>query len=225
MTGSPELLHNILGEASGLYGLPSLYLSPSPFGSYTAIPTAQTITVASVASPLSISRRYQSLLVIALRSYFESGRKFMKTSDIFAVPIDTDACRNLESTDEENVPEDSFTAQRFSHLIQPRRYNEVLYFKVTKVECDPIPKTNYWIQDVYEGSKLTLGELGCWVDPDVTRILQMGTEHSRLPVMGSYVQLGMVLLAYGICHKKQMSCAFRSTIQTSETYFTPSPGS
>ena len=124
----------------------------------------------------------------------------MKTSDIFAVPIDTDACRSLpDSTDEENVPEDDFTMGRSRHRIQPHRYNEILFFKVTKVECDPIPQTNNWIQDLCEGSTSTLGELGCWVDPDVTRILHMGTEHSRLPIMGSYIQLGMNLLAYGIC--------------------------
>jgi len=89
-----------------------------------------------------------------------------------------------------------------SYRIQPQRYNEVLFFKVTKVVCDPIPKASYQFQDLYEGSTSTLGELGCWVDPNITRILQIGIEHSRVPIVGSYIQLGIILFAYRICQKQ-----------------------
>jgi hypothetical protein len=36
----------------------------------------------------------------------------------------------------------------------------------------------------------TVGELGCWVDPSVTRLIQTGLEHSRVPDVGAYVKLG-----------------------------------
>ena len=42
--------------------------------------------------------------------------------------------------------------------------------------------------DTYVGC--TVGELGCWVDPMVTRILQTGVEHSRVPDVAPYVDIG-----------------------------------
>lgn len=38
----------------------------------------------------------------------------------------------------------------------------------------------------------TVGELGCWVDPSVTRLIQTGLEHSRVPDVGTYLELGNV---------------------------------
>lgn len=42
--------------------------------------------------------------------------------------------------------------------------------------------------DVYVGSML--GELGCWVDPSVTRMVQTGVQHSWIPDLGIYFELG-----------------------------------
>jgi len=42
--------------------------------------------------------------------------------------------------------------------------------------------------DVYVGS--TLGELGCWVDPSVTRMIQTGVQQSWIPDLGTYMELG-----------------------------------
>ncbi len=93
MKGSPILVHNILGENPGIYEKKQsfLYLLPSPFGSYDPpIPIAQSVSIACVASPLSMNRRFQSLIFNALKTYFNSGRKLVKQSDVLAVPIDTD---------------------------------------------------------------------------------------------------------------------------------------
>ena len=42
--------------------------------------------------------------------------------------------------------------------------------------------------DMYIGA--TVGELGCWVDTAVTRMVQTGVEHSRVPDMGGYLSVG-----------------------------------
>ena len=42
--------------------------------------------------------------------------------------------------------------------------------------------------DLYVSS--TVGELGCWVDPAVTRIVQTGVEHCWIPNVGSYLESG-----------------------------------
>ncbi len=67
--------------------------------------------------------------------------------------------------------------------------NEVIYFLVTNVEhsvvTNLVPITE---QDLYIGS--TIGELGCWIDSSVTRMIQTGLEHARVPEVGSYFESG-----------------------------------
>lgn len=68
--------------------------------------------------------------------------------------------------------------------------NEVVYFIVTNVEHNvPSRLGAVASPDMYVGA--TVGELGCWVDPAVTRMVQTGIEHSRVPDMGSYLDLSM----------------------------------
>lgn len=76
-----------------------------------------------------------------------------------------------------------------SYPATPSRSNEVIYFTVTNVEHDVM--TNGVVssaQDIYIDS--TMGELGCWVDPSVTHMVQTGVEHSRIPDLAMYLQLG-----------------------------------
>lgn len=57
-----------------------------------------------------------------------------------------------------------------------RSTNSVVYFVITNLEHDLIADTN---ADGFDGSYL--GEWGCWIDHSVTRIIQTGVEHSRVP--------------------------------------------
>ena len=68
------------------------------------------------------------------------------------------------------------------------RLNEVVFFKVTNIEYDVMPRPNSSVEDVYTGS--VLGELGCWVDSSNTRMVQTGVEHSRVPSVCSYMNIG-----------------------------------
>lgn len=74
------------------------------------------------------------------------------------------------------------------HPIGEPRSNEAVFFKVTNIEYDVISQSNADEQDAYTGS--TLGELGCWVDTSITRMIQTGIEHSRVPNLRSYLGLG-----------------------------------
>ena len=68
------------------------------------------------------------------------------------------------------------------------RLNAVVFFIITNVEHD-VFESGGPAQDMYAGS--TVGELGCWIDSTVTRIIQTGVEHSRVPIVGGYIGLGM----------------------------------
>jgi peroxin-6 len=71
-------------------------------------------------------------------------------------------------------------------MTSPPRANEIVFFSITNIEHDVMQSDA--TTDVYVGS--TLGELGCWVDPSVTRIVQMGVQHSWIPDLGTYIELG-----------------------------------
>ena len=51
------------------------------------IPTANSITLARIASPVSISKQAQPIVVRALRRHFNTGRHLLKKDDIVALPI------------------------------------------------------------------------------------------------------------------------------------------
>lgn len=150
-----------------------------------------------------MSKRYQFFWAKALKTYFEAGRKLMKPSDIFGVPIDTDSSRHLFGSKAEHSYMEGDLRLRFistsfaysvayllnlSQLARPCRFNEVIFFKVTNIEYDMMPQPESFNPDFYRSS--TLGELGCWVDSTITRIIQAGLEHSRVPDTRSYMQLG-----------------------------------
>lgn len=100
--GSPLLLHNAFADQSETSSLtlPALHVRPSTFGSLDpAIPTARTVTVARIASPLSINRQYQSLFINSLKGYFDSGKRLVKQGDLLAVAIDTNFSRSSPEKD------------------------------------------------------------------------------------------------------------------------------
>lgn len=71
-------------------------------------------------------------------------------------------------------------------VTSPPRVNELVYFSITNIEHDIMQ--NDASTDVYVGSML--GELGCWVDPAVTRMVQTGVQHSWVPDLGKYIEMG-----------------------------------
>jgi peroxin-6 len=75
-----------------------------------------------------------------------------------------------------------------SHPSNEARANGLVFFKITSIEYDAVLKSSSPLQDVYTGS--TLGELGCWIDTSVTCMTQTGVEHTRIPDVTSYLQIG-----------------------------------
>ncbi|KAI0831786.1 AAA-domain-containing protein [Trametes gibbosa] len=175
----PQTLHNLQSQ-SGLDRKPEVCIRPSPFGSRRpTIPTAKTVTIARVASPFSTDRTYQPLFLQALQSYFKDTTRLAKQGDVIAVGINTDdLLGHSVAPDEEDSDE-----PREVELDEP---NELVYFVVTNVEHNiPSRLGEMSSPDMYIGA--TVGELGCWVDPAATRMVQTGVEHSRVPDIGQYL--------------------------------------
>ncbi|CAA7270162.1 unnamed protein product [Cyclocybe aegerita] len=197
MAGSPLLLRNMFGDESDelINKHPLVHIRPSPFGSLDPpIPTARSITIARVASPISINRQYERLFLDSLKAYFDSGKRLMKQGDLFAVSLDTDQSRWF--SDEPRTEEPSSNSrQAYTPSSNPTcspRSNAVVYFKVTNIEYDVVATSSSSTEDLYTGS--TLGELGCWIDASVTRMVQAGVEQSRIPDTGTYMHIDQARL-------------------------------
>lgn len=50
---------------------------------------ARSITLARIASPISVQKRYQPLVLSALKEYFQNSSRLLKKGDIIALPICT----------------------------------------------------------------------------------------------------------------------------------------
>jgi peroxin-6 len=102
--GSPLLLHNI-------HPMPRSQISvqASPFGSnQPVIPIARNVTIARVASPISVDRTYQPMFLRFLKAHVASMRRLVKQGDLIAISLDTDSIGRLGSsqTDDLADPED-----------------------------------------------------------------------------------------------------------------------
>ncbi|KAJ6500326.1 AAA-domain-containing protein [Mycena sanguinolenta] len=173
---SPMLLHNIC-SVSAPPPARTLSLHSSPFGSgQPAIPTARAVTIARVASPISVDRAYQPAFLGSLKAYFNDSKRLVKQGDLIAVGVDTDT--NFADGTETEV-------QDMEQYMTPQRTDEVVFFLVTNIEHDVMSGTDRISnRDSYLDS--TMGELGCWIDPSVTRLIQTGVEHCRVPDVGTY---------------------------------------
>lgn len=58
--------------------------------------------------------------------------------------------------------------------------NAVVYFMVTNLEYDVVKTdVSQTFMDAYISA--TMGEFGCWVDSEITKVVQAGVEHSFVP--------------------------------------------
>ncbi|KAJ3742031.1 AAA-domain-containing protein [Lentinula detonsa] len=177
---SPVLLHNLIGEMRLSSRFISLY--PTPFGSRgPSVPIARSVTIARIASPLSINKLYQNSFLDALKARFSRGKYLAKHGDLVAVEIDTNSIARRGDNAEDVLADAQFPAT-------PKSANEVVFFMITNVEYNvaSIDSSNP-TTDTYFGS--TAGELGCWFDPVSTRMIQAGIDHSFVPDVGGYLGL------------------------------------
>ncbi|KAI0668555.1 AAA-domain-containing protein [Trametes maxima] len=180
------LLHNLQSE-SGLERKPEVCIRPSPFGSRRpTIPVAKTITIARVASAFSTDKTYQPLFLQALQHYFKDKTRLVKQGDVIAVGINTDDLLRHASVPDDEDPDAPHEDADLDLADSSSEVNELVYFLVTNVEHSvPSRLGEVSSPDMYVGA--TVGEMGCWVDPSVTRMVQTGIEHSRVPDMGQYL--------------------------------------
>ncbi|KAF8526854.1 AAA-domain-containing protein [Hysterangium stoloniferum] len=194
---SPVLLTNL--HASQWPTKPYLIsVGPSIYGSHNPpIPVARAVTVARVASPYSNDRAYQTAFLYALKNYFDNKRRLVKKDDLIAVPIDAELAsleqgrhhgENQTADHADRTDDDSDLVHYSLPFLPKKNATGVVFFKITNIEYDVVDtKQDVASPDHYMAA--TMGELGCWVDTHITKMVQTGVEYSRVPDVASYLGL------------------------------------
>lgn len=166
---SPVLLHNLCQRGCG-----QIVVRVSPYGARDpGVPTARSITLARVASPFSIHRRHEPLFIDALHEYFGSLKRLVKDGDIIPLRINID--RSLD-------PHCSLRPGDLTSRVTENCSAVAIYFVVRNVDYEPpVVQTR--------GKPFSTSHVGCFVDSSVTRIVQVGVEHVRVPDIYDYYDL------------------------------------
>ncbi|GHJ84555.1 hypothetical protein NliqN6_0957 [Naganishia liquefaciens] len=163
----PCLLHNMLNRTSSKSSRQSsLLLLPIPSGQREPpLPVAKSITLARLANPTGVNKKYEKQFTEALRAVFEGrgqvhGRRVVRQGDVIAVPV----CTMANDSD--------------NHSLIPQgrlRSDTLVYFQVTDMSYDPlVPLEQDFASSV--SSKSRGGELGCWIDVEKTRMISVGVQ-------------------------------------------------
>ncbi|KIJ17306.1 hypothetical protein PAXINDRAFT_175808 [Paxillus involutus ATCC 200175] len=166
-TLSPTLLHNMCPS-----GPLQIVVCASPFGARDPVlPMARSITLTRVASPFSSNRRYESLYIDALHSYFGSSTRLVRDGDIIPLCINIDHALNPHRN--------SYTG---TSSALNNSAEALVYFIVRNVEHEDANLGGH-------GQAPTLLNVGCFVDASVTKVVQVGVEQTGVPDISEYYGL------------------------------------
>lgn len=75
-----------------------------------------------------------------------------------------------------------------SFALSSTRPSNVVFFKITNLEYD-ILDTSISGRELDSYAAATMGELGCLIDPTITKMVQTGLEHARIPNVRSFFDI------------------------------------
>ncbi|GAA5891486.1 hypothetical protein JCM8208_007299 [Rhodotorula glutinis] len=182
----PSLLFNLLGpDALSASSSPSLHLLPAPRISPilpAPLPTASSVTIARLASPLSVNKVFQPLFLEGLKEHFSRCTRAVKKGDVIAVGIDEERVRFAQEGKEGAPHEDEVDLPA-----APTAPTAVVHFLVTSLSVEPPTSSTAATGDFDLDRQLEDGALGCFVDPKVTKLLQTGVERGRVPDVAGWM--------------------------------------
>ncbi|KAF9393749.1 peroxisomal assembly protein [Mortierella sp. AD011] len=121
---------------------------------------AKAVTVARVASPPTVDKALQSACLEALKEWFEEYERVVCEGDVIGVEIDEEAAKLIPK--QLNTADASDIDVRLP--LTPSDLKTTIYFKLTHLEDSSKPNKHTQL-----------------VDPSVTKMIQSGLEHSRVP--------------------------------------------
>jgi peroxin-6 len=220
---SPILFRNLLVEDTDdpaapypcltLHALPSSLAhrrrsaqSSAGFNERPPIPFAESLSIARVASPVSIDKGYQTLFLESLKAYFQDKRRLVRQGDLIAVRVDTGKVRWTRKGDAHDLPSaqdkesgedgaegalDIFSLELpCSEPSSPS--SAVVFFKIMSLMPDlesPLNEAVTTEDAVSFQSSAWTGSIGCIVDSALTKMVQTGVARCRVPDVSGWLGL------------------------------------
>ncbi|TKA54821.1 hypothetical protein B0A53_02630 [Rhodotorula sp. CCFEE 5036] len=184
----PQTLYNLVGTPalSASAAEPcTLSLVPAPAVSSilpAPLPVASSVTIARLATPHSVNKVFQPLFLDALKEHFQNKRRKVVKGDVIAVGIAEDKIRFVRDAKDDALPEDEIELPQASG-----HPTAVVYFVVTALALDSSSATQAATGDVELDAEIEEGLLGCYVDPQVTKLVQTGVERGRIPNVAGWL--------------------------------------
>ncbi|RDL38361.1 p-loop containing nucleoside triphosphate hydrolase [Venustampulla echinocandica] len=179
---SPILLANMENMSycrlSPLKRLPQTIRASQPkITSSSRPPFAQELTLVKIATPLSTERTLQNILFANLKDHFTHRTRIVRKGDLVAIPIDEDLGRTLyqPSANDDLDVDDLLSNSGLdnSKYARPIKHTAVAWFRIGFIRAAKEDQDSAEEEDVWGGTSS--------VDGPSTRILQSGSEGSRVP--------------------------------------------
>ncbi|CAG8465584.1 12000_t:CDS:10 [Ambispora gerdemannii] len=141
--------------------------------SHSSPPVAKSLTVARVASPCSHDKTLYLASLDELKRWFEDVERIVCEGDVISVPIDEENARlrpqktegDIESLEDIKIP------------MAPTKHTAVVHFIITRLEPN-------------DRKQILKKGYGKRIDPKLTKMVQTGLEHSRVPpVIKRYLRI------------------------------------
>ncbi|KAI5296454.1 peroxisomal assembly protein [Ascosphaera acerosa] len=146
-------------------------------------PSAKEVTLHKVSSPVSLDRALQSPMFAALKSYFESRKRLVKSGDLIGVVVDEGLGRIISSGGnmDDDVATQLTTADEDSCHVRPaKQRTSIAWFRVSNVTFE-VPDSQD--PDIIHQAAVSAAAWGgvAMIDVSSTRMVTAGSETSRVP--------------------------------------------
>ncbi|WFC98302.1 peroxisomal assembly protein [Malassezia yamatoensis] len=168
------------------------------------MPSAESMCVARIASPVATDRALDDACLDALRRHLDGKPRILHLGDVFAVRLDSSSARFLRSDVDRESPSEQAqeiaNQSQLPNLLKMENVGDAVYFCVTElnshlqdpeVVAEQIPENTPALRSWY--TTLTqqggINSAGSYVDAQKTRIIQNGLETRRVPDVTSWLGL------------------------------------
>ncbi|WFD42384.1 peroxisomal assembly protein [Malassezia psittaci] len=168
------------------------------------MPSAESMCVARIASPVATDRALDEACLDALRRHLDGKPRILHHGDVFAVRLDSSSARFLQSDVDRESPsnqaQEIANQSQLPNLLKMENVGDAVYFCVTELKSnlqDPevvaqqIPENAPALRSWY-ATLTQLGGMdsaGSYVDAQKTRIIQNGLETRRVADVTSWLGL------------------------------------
>ncbi|GMM34931.1 AAA family ATPase peroxin 6 [Saccharomycopsis crataegensis] len=145
---------------------------------------ARQVTIARIASPVSLNRTYQQTFLLNLKDYFESSLRIINKNSIIAIPIDTLLAKSLFS---------AYGSSNYPSVIPKGTPNEIVWFMITEIISEDDSVASSQEQYLLNHAKTRMVQLGVIKDFKIPKISNESMNYYKYLSMKPFFKFSEVI--------------------------------